>query len=94
MICPDALTNCITCSDRDTCTACEVNYHVSEGACVMDCEVPNCAACGVDPLSCNICETGFFVDGKLCVNCATELPNCAQCSDAVTCTLCDIDYNE
>ena len=63
--CPVLLTNCVACSDKDTCTACDDDYHVSGGVCIMDCDVLNCAACEADPLTCKTCEAGFFVDGKL-----------------------------
>ena len=45
------------------CFLCEVNYYILESACtVVDPPIGNCRNYGIDPLTCNECMNGYYLD--------------------------------
>lgn len=57
------LSNCIDCSDKETCLGCETGYYLKDGLCTL-CPWSNlthCVSCS-DGETCNLCEKSYYYD--------------------------------
>ena len=91
---PCTIENCVDCSGEDFCEECSGDYFPSylNDACQMeieDCVTPweNYYNNGED-FVCPECEAGYYSLGSQCYEC--EIEGCTLCSDAHTCTQCDM----
>ena len=75
-----------------TCSSCESGYSITEGKCVLNCDVSDCAVCVTNPKTCKTCEDGFYVTSPTCTRCVASLPHCNICSDESSCVDCDEMY--
>lgn len=104
---PTGIPNCVTCGivhcDKCTetgvvsCNACKPGYFLSSNACVRGCD-DSCLTCSDGTsIGCLTCRADYFYTAIVtpfgtCTACSSIDPNCAQCSDATTCTKCADNY--
>lgn len=87
-ICAGCFSNCNTCSDFVTCSACSLGYYLSpSGSSCLACPT-NCLIC-TDSTSCTACQQGYTQANGLCspFNCTHFDPFCIACT-ASQCLAC------
>lgn len=93
---------CDLCSEANSCQQCSANYEWTGSECTYicpdncsECEGELCKSCKegfalkVDQSDCETCPAGTFLEEESCVACPS---NCKECSDGVSCDLCDAGY--
>ena len=79
--CTQIDTDCVKCSNKDTCTGCREGFYLSSGGCQKCPE--GCSSC-TNENSCDSCEPGYGKVGSMCVLCDNQVDNCAVCPTAGT----------
>ena len=89
--CGKIIQNCINCTNEITCDVCARDYHVSEGLCVIDCDVVSCISCIDSPKICSLCQGNKkpVNDGGVC---AVIINNCANYSRDGFCLKCAAEF--
>jgi hypothetical protein len=76
------------------CTSCQTGtalFGSPLGLSCGTCSKTNCLSVAfvLNVCSCTQCDVGYTISGSDCVPCSTSMPQCLQCSDQSTCTLCN-----
>lgn len=81
-------SNCKTCSSRTTCSRCNSAYYLQNNLCKSCSSLfPNCLTCSSS--YCSQCKSGYNLQSGKCIKCS---PNCAICSNSLTCITCNSNY--
>lgn len=66
--CAACLSNCIQCTTSSNCQQCATYYSFSGGACIVTCNISNCATCAVvgGSVTCSACSQGYQLSGSTC----------------------------
>jgi len=82
LFCRECPSNCVECTDEDTCTTCSVITYLHEE--VVDPVAPYSIFSCLDE-----CELGTFAN-SLTQTCDLCLPNCRNCTDLLSCDSCSL----
>ena len=85
--CPDLLTNCVDCSDENTCDECEMGFILQDKCVGCSDLLPNCMYCS-SATNCSECKTDYYLEnGECLLDCRVDA--CLSCSpDPESCELC------
>lgn len=87
-MCYGCQTGCLFCTDKWTCTTCDVGRKLISGYCVaypshcLDVEVVD-----TNSVSCLLCEHGYYLSNGICLECSVAKGTLSYCDG-----LCPIDY--
>ena len=89
--CLNKIDHCIDCDDNDfsKCSECESNYMVSNGECVLKCDI-NCKTCD-GPNQCSECYSNYKPKDGICIYCNKN--KCLSCSNENYCESCSNGYH-
>lgn len=89
--CLNKIDHCTDCDDNDfsKCSECESNYMVSNGECVLKCDI-NCKTCD-GPNQCSECYSNYKPKDGVCIEC--NINNCLSCSSKNYCDFCSNGYH-
>jgi cysteine-rich repeat protein len=107
-LCGDLIAQCLSCTDRTTCTGCNstgnwvlfnskcvcnTSYTLNNGQCTScSAFMPNCLNCQTNSI-CSSCQTGYYLSNvSSCVSCSAALVGCGSCSISTLCSGCVDNY--
>ena len=80
-------SNCLECSDADTCIKCLPTYGLDSNNYCAACHATNCKNCSSNVEKCDTCVNGYFLDDfdGTCIRCNDYVTNCRICATVNTC---------
>lgn len=84
--CANCPAGCLTCTNYTTCTSCDPNFSLQNGACLVACELP-CVACSSPngTQTCTNCLQGYSLIGG---NCQADF----SCEASSICEFCPLGF--